>query len=213
MPEDDGDGDRHVDECVDPRVTVPQDQQEHHRDLHDGLELAQRRRRDRDALLLGPIRRTVTANSRAMITMATHASRRSSETSESSAPMISSLSATGSISLPNVVTPPASARGSRRRVGERGDGEDDRRQHVAVGRLVEQRDDEHRHQEDAQHRQHVGRVHRNIAPSVAARTAIMRRLRFGARRPARDSEAARARRDDERDRDDLAPRRGPGRGR
>ena len=53
-----------------------------------------------------PMRRTVTANSRAMITIATHASSRLSETSASSAPMISSLSATGSISLPNVVMLP-----------------------------------------------------------------------------------------------------------
>ena len=49
-------------------------------------------------------RRPVTANSRAMITIATHACRRSSETSETSAEVTSSLSASGSISLPNVVT-------------------------------------------------------------------------------------------------------------
>ena len=46
----------------------------------------------------------VTANSRAMITIATQASRRSSETRETSAATISSLSAIGSISLPKVVT-------------------------------------------------------------------------------------------------------------
>ena len=51
-----------------------------------------------------PIRRTVTASSRAMMTIATHAASRCSETSETSAAMISSLSASGSISLPNVVT-------------------------------------------------------------------------------------------------------------
>src|SRR5215216_937368 len=39
-----------------------------------------------------------------MITIATHAARRSSETSETSAEVTSSLSASGSISLPNVVT-------------------------------------------------------------------------------------------------------------
>ena len=46
----------------------------------------------------------MTAISRAMITIATQASSRSSETSETRAPMISSLSASGSISLPKVVT-------------------------------------------------------------------------------------------------------------
>ena len=50
------------------------------------------------------MRSTVTANSRAMMTIATHAATRSSETSATSAAMISSLSAIGSISLPNVVT-------------------------------------------------------------------------------------------------------------
>ena len=50
------------------------------------------------------VRRIVTATSRAMITIATQASSRSSETSETRAPMISSLSASGSISLPKVVT-------------------------------------------------------------------------------------------------------------
>ena len=49
-------------------------------------------------------RSTVTANSRAMITIATHASSRPSETSATSAATISSLSAIGSISLPKVVT-------------------------------------------------------------------------------------------------------------
>src|SRR5215218_1933455 len=39
-----------------------------------------------------------------MITIATHAARRSSETSETSAEVTSSLSASGSISFPNVVT-------------------------------------------------------------------------------------------------------------
>ena len=48
-------------------------------------------------------RSAVTANSRQMITIATHASRRPSETSATSAAMISSLSAIGSINLPKVV--------------------------------------------------------------------------------------------------------------
>ena len=51
-------------------------------------------------------RRPVTAISRAMITIATQASRRSSETSETSAAVTRSLSASGSISLPKVVTAP-----------------------------------------------------------------------------------------------------------
>ena len=51
-------------------------------------------------------RRPVTASSRAMITIAIQACSRSSETSETSAAMTSSLSASGSISLPKVVTSP-----------------------------------------------------------------------------------------------------------
>ena len=50
------------------------------------------------------LRSPVTASSRAMITIATQAARRSSETSEISAAITNSLSASGSISLPNVVT-------------------------------------------------------------------------------------------------------------
>jgi hypothetical protein len=49
-------------------------------------------------------RRPVTANSRAMITIATHAESRSSETSETRAAVTRSLSASGSISLPKVVS-------------------------------------------------------------------------------------------------------------
>ena len=49
-------------------------------------------------------RSTVTANSRAMITIATHASSRPSDTRATSAAMIRSLSAIGSISFPTVVT-------------------------------------------------------------------------------------------------------------
>ena len=52
---------------------------------------------------VAPRRSTVTASSRVMITIATHAASRCSETSEISAATISSLSASGSISLPNVV--------------------------------------------------------------------------------------------------------------
>ena len=55
---------------------------------------------------VAPRRSIVTASSRVMMTIATHASRRFSETSESSAAMINSLSASGSISLPNVVIDP-----------------------------------------------------------------------------------------------------------
>ena len=52
------------------------------------------------------MRSIVTASSRAMITIATHGAMRSSDTSEISGAMISSLSASGSISLPKVVTLP-----------------------------------------------------------------------------------------------------------
>ena len=55
---------------------------------------------------VAPRRSTVTASSRAMMTIATHAGSRPRETSESSAAMISSLSARGSMSLPKVVTDP-----------------------------------------------------------------------------------------------------------
>jgi hypothetical protein len=53
-----------------------------------------------------PARSTVTANSRAMITIDTHARSRPSETRTTSAATISSLSAIGSISLPKFVTEP-----------------------------------------------------------------------------------------------------------
>ena len=53
---------------------------------------------------IAPRRRTVTASSRVMITIATHAARRWRDTSEINAATISSLSASGSISLPKVVT-------------------------------------------------------------------------------------------------------------
>ena len=49
------------------------------------------------------MRVTVTVSSRAMMTIATHAARRLSDTSATSAAMISSLSAIGSMSLPNDV--------------------------------------------------------------------------------------------------------------
>ena len=49
-------------------------------------------------------RSPVTASSRAMITIATQAARRPSETSETSAATIRSLSASGSTSFPKVVT-------------------------------------------------------------------------------------------------------------
>ena len=49
-------------------------------------------------------RRPLTANSRATTTMATQASTRSRLTSANSAATISSLSAIGSMTLPNVVT-------------------------------------------------------------------------------------------------------------
>ena len=55
---------------------------------------------------VAPMRSTVTASSRVMITIATHAARRCSETSAISAATISSLSASGSISLPKFVTEP-----------------------------------------------------------------------------------------------------------
>ena len=53
---------------------------------------------------VAPSRSTVTASSRVMITIATHAASRCSDTREISAATISSLSASGSMSLPNVVT-------------------------------------------------------------------------------------------------------------
>ncbi len=55
---------------------------------------------------VAPRRSTVTASSRVMITIATHAASRCSETSAISAATINSLSASGSISLPNVVIYP-----------------------------------------------------------------------------------------------------------
>src|SRR5437667_21954 len=51
---------------------------------------------------VAPSRSTVTASSRVMMTIATHAASRCRDTSEISAATISSLSASGSISLPKV---------------------------------------------------------------------------------------------------------------
>ena len=106
---------------------------------------------------VAPRRSTVTASSRVMITIATHAASRCSETSEISAATISSLSASGSISLPKVVIESARAREvAVDEVRQRGEREHDRGEHVALRGVAEQRDDEHRHEHDAQHRQHVG---------------------------------------------------------
>ena len=113
---------------------------------------------------LAPSRSTVTASSRVMITIATHAASRCSETSEISAATISSLSASGSISLPNVVIESARAREvAVDEVGQRGQREDDRRQHVAGRRVAEQRHHQHRDEHDPQHRQQVGQVQREHA--------------------------------------------------
>ena len=71
-----------------------------------------------------------------MITIATHAARRCSDTSEISAATISSLSASGSISLPNVVIESARAREvAVDEVRQRRQREHDRREHVARGVL------------------------------------------------------------------------------
>src|SRR3954452_9342280 len=75
------------------------------------------------------IRVRVTASSRAMMTIATQAGSRPSETSETSAATTSSLSATGSMSLPNVVIEFARAgEAAVDRVGQRRGREDDGRQ-------------------------------------------------------------------------------------
>ena len=70
-----------------------------------------------------------------MMTIATHAASRSCDTSATSAAMISSLSAIGSMSLPNVVIALRRAREvAVHRVGRRREPEDDRREQVAVRR-------------------------------------------------------------------------------
>ena len=102
-----------------------------------------------------------------MITIATQAASRSSETSEISAATISSLSASGSISFPNVVTcSPAAGDVAVEPVGQRGQREHDRRDHVPVRRLVEQRDDDHRHRDDPQHGEDVGTFSGNTRRSM-----------------------------------------------
>ena len=96
-----------------------------------------------------------------MITIATQAARRSSETSETSAAVISSLSASGSISLPKVVIDVARAgEVAVEPVGQRREGEDAGGQRVAVRRLPQQRDDDDRHRDDAQQGEDVGKVER-----------------------------------------------------
>ena len=70
----------------------------------DGLDLAVPRRRDDLALAEATMRRPETMNSRVMMTIAIHAGRLASSTSASSAAVTSSLSASGSMNLPNVVT-------------------------------------------------------------------------------------------------------------
>ena len=85
-----------------------------------------------------------------MITIATQASRRPSETSESSAAMIRSLSASGSISLPKVVIDP---RARARRPSTKSVSEASAKTTAAStspgGRVPEQRDDHDRHEHDA----------------------------------------------------------------
>ena len=106
---------------------------------------------------VAPRRSTVTASSRVMMTIATHAARRCSETSEISAATIRSLSASGSISLPKVVIEPARPRESAvDEVGQRGQREHHRSEYVAGRCVPEQGDHEHRHEHDPQHRQHIG---------------------------------------------------------
>jgi len=50
------------------------------------------------------------------------------------------------------------------RIGQRRNAEDDRGEQIAVGRLVEQRDHQHRHQQDPQQREDVGQVDREHRP-------------------------------------------------
>ena len=102
-----GHRDGRVDEQVEPQRSriAGGDQREHHRDLHARSSPCRTGSpRSRRPAPPAAMRIAVTANSRAMITIATHAASRCSETSEMSAAMIRSLSAIGSISLPNVVT-------------------------------------------------------------------------------------------------------------
>ena len=101
---------------------------------------------------VAPIRSTVTANSRAMITIATHAASRCSETSATSAAIDQQL-------VGERVHQLAEGRDRVARacevavdeVGQRGEREDDRGEHVAAVGVAEQRDDQHRHEQDPQH--------------------------------------------------------------
>jgi hypothetical protein len=68
----------------------------------------------------------------------------------------------GSISFPNVVTQLRER--AIDRVREGGDREHDRREQVAVTGLLEQRHDEHRHEQDPNHREQVRDVERNHVP-------------------------------------------------
>ena len=104
-------------------------------------------------------RRPVTANSRAMITIATHALTRSSETRLTSAAVTSSLSASGSISLPNVVTLfwRRAIQPSRASVND-ASAKTAAASRVPAPALLHERRDEHGHEQDPQEREDVRQI-------------------------------------------------------
>ena len=117
-----------------------------------------------------------------MITIATHAASRSSSTSEISAAEISSLSASGSSSLPTVVIGvPRPRQVAVQRIGRRGHAEHHHRDQVAVADVAEQRNHEHGDQHDPAQRKPVWKRHRtsltpeqlDLAPHEAARQVVV----------------------------------------
>jgi hypothetical protein len=96
-----------------------------------------------------------------MITIATHASRRPSDTSAISAATIRLVGDRVHELAERRDRVPRPRQIAVDRVGDRRDREHDRREQVTAAGLVEQRDDQHRHQQDAHDRQEIREIQRN----------------------------------------------------
>ena len=119
---------------------------------------------------VAPIRSTVTASSRVMITIATHAAQPVQRHERDQRGDDQQLVRERVHQLAERRHRVARAREvAVDEVRQRGEREHDRREHVAVARVAEQRHDQHRHEHDPQHRQHVGEVQREHAPVAQLR--------------------------------------------
>ena len=137
-----------------------QDQRDHRRHLERGLDLAPRRRGDRQGWLTAISRRPVTANSRAMITIATQvrkpveADQRDQRRRDQ---QLVRQRVEQRADRRDVV--PGARQVAVQRVGRRRDREDDHGKGIAAGHGAQQRDHEHRDQQDAEERDPVGKRH------------------------------------------------------